>query len=270
MNPTIAFIGAGNLAQTLIQGLIKQGFPAGNMIATRRKLETLATLGKQGVKTTIDNHAAIQTADIVILAVKPKDMKALCLDLAATLSNKKCLIISVASSIDIQHLQQWLNTDNTLVRAMPNTAVAVQAGATGLYTGNALTTTEKNHIEFIFNSLGISCWLAEERLINAIIALSGSGIAYYFFMMEIMRNEAIRMGLTPEIATTFCTQTVLGAAKMASENNHEFELLRQQVTSPNGTTFAALEHFRQAHLSDIVEHAMQAARDRAEEMARQI
>ena len=268
-NKTIAFIGAGNMATSILGGLISHGWPANRIIATGRTPEKLDGLHQQfGVQVTQDNHQAVQNADIIMLCVKPKGMQALLVDLLPSLNNQH-LLISVAAGITMGSLESWTRPELAIIRSMPNTPALVNSGATGLYANAQVSDQQKQLASSIFNAVGISEWVKTEALIDAVIAVSGSGPAYYFLFMEAMKNAGIALGLDEKTAERLTLQTALGAAKMASESDVDARELRRRVTSPNGTTEQAIKSFQQDHLESTVEKAMTAAVHRAQEMAKE-
>ena len=268
---TIAFIGSGNMASSIIGGLIKNGWPADNIIATGRTQEKLDRLQQVfGVKITRDNHQAVAVADIIILGVKPQGMETLLNDLTPSLDPSQHLVISVAAGISIASLEQWTTSELAIVRSMPNTPALVQCGATGLYANTHVSESQQQLTDTIFNAIGISEWVASEDLIDAVIAVSGSGPAYYFLFMEAMKSVGIELGLDEKAAERLTLQTALGAARMAVESDVDIVELRRRVTSPNGTTEQAIRSFQHSELEAVVKKAMNAANHKAKEMAKEL
>jgi pyrroline-5-carboxylate reductase len=219
------------------------------------------------VETTADNQAAAAQADLLVLAVKPQIMGAVVKDLAPVLSHKPA-VVSIAAGIPLIALENWLGTDIALVRAMPNTPALVMSGATGLFANSLLTEQQKQIVEQLFQAVGIACWVEQEELIDAVIAVSGSGPAYFFLVLEAMQKIGQELGLPKNTAEQLSLHTALGASKMAIDSEATAAQLRQQVTSPGGTTQAAIGSFEQQGLEDIFRQAMTSAVARADEMSK--
>lgn len=268
MNKTICFIGAGNMAKSLIGGLTASGYPKQNICATdpteAQRAQVTETLGIHCYE---DNHQAIAKADIVVLAVKPQILQTVCNDIQSSVNHSKPLIISVAAGIETQDIDQWLGSGHAIVRTMPNTPALIQTGATGLFANAKVSDQQKSEAEHILRAAGIALWVDQEAMLNVVTALSGSGPAYYFLFMEAMQATGESMGLDERTAKLLTIQTALGAAKMALESTDDCAQLRKNVTSPNGTTEKAIQSFESAGIRDMVANAMQAAKERAEALA---
>lgn len=264
----ITFIGAGNMASSIIGGLIKQGYAANTITASDPNTAALEGLHKQfGIQTESDNGTACATADIVVLAVKPQILKTVAQSLQAQL-NHHPLIISIAAGIGIQQLNDWLGVnDLAIIRCMPNTPALVGQGATGLYANTKVSDEQKRSAESLLNAVGTSIWVDSEALIDSVTAVSGSGPAYYFLLMEAMIDAAMKQGLSREQAQTLTLQTALGAATLAQQSDVDVAELRRRVTSPGGTTEQAILSFESANFRQIVDNAMQACADRSKAMA---
>ena len=264
----IVFIGGGNMASCLIGGMIANGTPSQQILVSEPGAEARQKLsGLHGVETTADNQAAAAQADLLVLAVKPQIMGAVVKDLAPVLSHKPA-VVSIAAGIPLSALENWLGTDIALVRAMPNTPALVMSGATGLFANSLLTEQQKQIVEQLFQAVGIACWVEQEELIDAVIAVSGSGPAYFFLVMEAMQKIGQELGLPKNTAEQLSLHTALGASKMAIDSEATAAQLRQQVTSPGGTTQAAIGSFEQQGLEDIFRQAMTSAVARADEMSK--
>ena len=263
----VAFIGAGNMARCVIAAMVKSGYPASNIIASNRtepKLQALAA--DYGIQTTLDNMAAVQKADVIVLAVKPQMMGDVCKQLieqAPEIQEK--LFVTVAAGLPVHRYESWLG-EVRLVRSMPNTPSLVGLGVTGLYPSRC-SNYEKAFVDAMFKGTGMTVWLDNEAEIDHVIAVTGSSPAYFFYFMQAMQHEAEALGFAPEQAKKMVAQTALGAATMALESEHSFAELRAQVTSKGGTTHEAVTSFANAGLEQIVSQAMQAAIRRAREMA---
>lgn len=265
--PIIAFIGAGNMASSIIGGLVNNGWPACQLIATARTEATLSAIhAKFAIETTVDNHRAVGKADVIMLCVKPQLIKEVLTELRPSIK-PDALIISVAAGITMASLQTWAGDDRSIVRSMPNTPSLLQCGASGLFANSKVSATQKALADDIFNAIGIVRWLDREALIDSVIAVSGSGPAYYFLLMELMEQVGIRLGLDAETARQLTLQTALGAARMATESDVDVAELRRRITSPNGTTEQAIKTFQEQGLPELVEKAMNAAVNRSIELA---
>ncbi|MDP6967862.1 MAG: pyrroline-5-carboxylate reductase [Gammaproteobacteria bacterium] len=267
--PTLAFIGAGNMAQAIIKGLLQQGYDAKQIIATGRTASKLAVLAADtGIGTSMDNQAACQQADIIILAVKPQMMQTTISQLASAIEPQRHLIISLAAGILANTITGWIGSDCATVRCMPNTPALVGMGASGLYANGQVSDRQKAMAEQIMQAVGISIWLPEETLIDAVTAVSGSGPAYYFLMMEAMIAGAEKLGLDQQQAKALVLQTALGAATMAQHSDQSPAQLRVAVTSPKGTTEQALRSFAESDYQATIANAMGAAYQRSQELAK--
>ncbi|MBL4820050.1 MAG: pyrroline-5-carboxylate reductase [Gammaproteobacteria bacterium] len=264
---SIGFIGAGNMANSLIRGLLAKGVSPDRLIAAdidTTKLETLAS--DCGVRTASAQDIAA-TADVLILAVKPQVMEQACRPLCASLQSRQSLVVSIAAGITIAHLQDWLGRHVALVRCMPNTPALVGKGATGLYANKKVSSEQKALAEEILGAVGLALWLDSEAAIDAVTALSGSGPAYFFLFMEAMQETAVNMGLDEETARKLTYQTATGAAALAASSDLSTAELRRQVTSPGGTTEQALNQFEQGGLRNLVQKALLAAQRRSRELS---
>ncbi|MBI3774027.1 MAG: pyrroline-5-carboxylate reductase [Gammaproteobacteria bacterium] len=268
---TIAFIGGGNMARSLVGGLIADGVSAASLRVADVNAEPLERLHSQyGVTTFTDNNAAVQGAQVVLLAVKPQSARTAALELGATLERQRPLIISIVAGLRSADLARWLGYDAAIVRSMPNTPAMVQSGATALHANLVVNTTQRAQAESILRSVGLTLWLDNEDQMDAVTALSGSGPAYFFLIMELMQRAGTRLGLPPETARLLTLQTAFGAAKMALESPEDAATLRQRVTSPGGTTEQALKLFEARGLEQLFSDALAAAARRSQELADQL
>lgn len=265
--PTVAFIGAGNMARAIIGGLLDNGYPAAQIWATGTRPEKLADLAARGLHTGTDNNAAAASADILILAVKPQMMKQVCEPLHDTVVARRPLIVSLAAGIACDSLDLWLGSGNAVVRCMPNTPSQVQTGASGLFANARVSELQKQQTQQLLSHVGLALWVEREELIHAVTAVSGSGPAYYFLFMEAMISAGEKLGLDRDTATALTLQTALGAARMATASDLSPAQLRQAVTSPKGTTEQAILTFQNARLETLVDDAMQACASRSRELA---
>lgn len=263
----ISFIGAGNMASSIIGGLLESGHPASALRAADPARASLEKLGKLGaIGTFQDNAAACADADVVILAVKPQIMDAAMASIAAPVAARSALVISIAAGTTIAAMEAGLGTGAAVVRCMPNTPALLGVGATALYANRNVSAAQRELASTILAAVGLIEWVPEESQLDAITALSGSGPAYFFLFMEAMVNAGCAMGLSRECATAMTKQTALGAARMATETDADLTELRRRVTSPGGTTESAVQCFEHEGLRDLVAHAMAAAQQRAAEM----
>lgn len=271
MNATICFIGAGNMALSLIGGLLASGYPKDKIIATdptkARRDDVTRSLGIHCYE---NNTEATAKADILVLAVKPQMLEQVCQQLASTVQDKHPLIISVAAGVRSTDIDAWLGGNTAIVRTMPNTPALIQSGATGLFANQAVSNQQQDQAEHILRAAGIAVWVKQESDLDVVTAVSGSGPAYYFLFMEAMQKAAQEMGLDENTARLLTIQTAFGASKMALESTDDCATLRRKVTSPNGTTEKAIQSFEAADLPQTVANAMNAARDRAISLANEL
>jgi len=265
----IAFIGGGNMARSLIGGLLRSGTPAATIRVADPELGPLAPLG---VRATQDNAAAARGAGLVVLAVKPQVMDAACGAIAAELAaaadaGRAPLVVSIAAGTTIAAIERALGRPHAVVRCMPNTPALLGAGATGMCANARVVAAQRASAERLMASVGIVEWIEDEALMDAVTALSGSGPAYVFLLIEQMTEAAVALGLPAASARRLAVQTALGAARMASESGEAPAELRRRVTSPGGTTAAALASFDRDAFAAIVARALKAARDRGRELA---
>ena len=266
-SPKIAFIGAGNMTQAILGGLIAQGSDPANISASGPRMETLTKVQKEfGIAVSTDNMATAAAADVVVLAVNPQLLKEVSLALKSGLGHRP-LIISLAAGITTRSLSNWLGEDQAIVRAMPNTPSQVRLGASGLFANGQVSEAQCQQAEQILAAVGIVEWVAQESLINAVTAVSGSGPAYFFLMMEAMIEAGVSQGLSREVATRLTLQTALGAASLAKASGGDVAELRRRVTSPKGTTEQAILSFEREDIRGIYQRAMAACAHRAEELS---
>lgn len=265
----IAFIGGGNMASSLIGGLIANGHSPQSLFVSEPNPETAAALAARfGIRLTADNRTAAKSADVVVLAVKPQVMREVASDLADTLRDHKTLVISIAAGIRESALRQWLGGgDIRLIRAMPNTPAMIQAGATVLHAGPGISQKHRNLAESILRAVGLIQWIDDEAQMDIVTALSGSGPAYFFLVMEVLEQAATELGLTPESARLLTLQTALGASRLALESPDSAAVLRQRVTSPGGTTERAIKILEEGGIRQLFAEALKGAKGRSEELS---
>ncbi len=264
----LAFIGGGNMATALVGGLVEDGWPAQRIAVADPEAGRRAGLaGRFGVHTTPDNRSAAAEADVVVLAVKPQVLRGVCLGLAPTLQQTRPLVLSIAAGVRAEAIDRWLGGGQAVVRCMPNTPALVGAGATALVALPAVDADRRALAERILRAVGVTVWLDDEALMDAVTALSGSGPAYFFLFMESLLEAGGELGLPPDVARLLTLQTALGAARLALESREDPAVLRQQVTSPGGTTERALAVLEDGGLRRLLRRAVASAAARSRELA---
>ncbi len=267
----IAFIGGGNMAASLIAGLIADGYEPQTIQVAEPNQERRSSLqARFGVRACEHNADALVEADTLVLCIKPQLAATVCQELAVAVAARKPLVISIMAGVPERALQRWFGAEVAVVRAMPNTPAMVQTGAIGLHASPEVGVVGRNRAETILRAAGLTRWVDDEARIDAVTAISGSGPAYFLLFMEAMEEAGIALGLDGETARLLTIQTALGAAKMAMESDSAPARLREQVTSPGGTTERALAVFEEAGLSALVAKAATAARDRAAEISKSL
>lgn len=267
----LGFIGAGNMARSLIGGLRARGMDVNNIAASDPSSECLAAVQKLGVQTLTSNAELVAKSEVVVLAVKPQVMIEVVQGVAGALAARKPLLVSIAAGINCDSLLRWSGvSDLPIVRCMPNTPALLQCGATGLFANSNVDAKQRELAAALLEAVGLALWVEEESQLDAVTALSGSGPAYFFLLMEQMQRVGEQLGLPAEVASALTVQTALGAARMANESGSDVATLRANVTSPNGTTHAAIENFLHNDFARIVEEALLAAQQRSVAMAREL
>ena len=263
----IAFIGGGNMARSLIGGLIADGCKPDNILVSDPSPNQRHTLSAQfGVTVVADNTAAVAGAEVAVLAVKPQAMHPVATALADAVQGSRPLLVSIAAGIREPDLRRWLGGDVALVRAMPNTPALVGSGATALFANRWVSEAQRELAESIMRAVGLTIWVEDETLLDSVTALSGSGPAYFFLVMEAMEQAGVDLGLSPEDARLLTLQTAFGAAKIALESNDGPSTLRERVTSPGGTTEQAIKTLREGGLEALFAKALKAAHTRSQEL----
>ncbi len=265
----IAFIGAGNMAASLIGGRRAQGLEAAQIRASDPGAEQRAKIhAEHGIEMFENNAQAVEGADVVVLAVKPQAMKAVCEALKPSLKPEQ-LVVSIAAGITCASMNNWLGAQ-PIVRCMPNTPALLRQGVSGLYATAEVSAEQRQQAEQLLSAVGIALWLDSEEQLDAVTAVSGSGPAYFFLLIEAMTAAGEKLGLPRETASKLTLQTALGAAHMAVSSDVDAAELRRRVTSPNGTTEAAIKSFQANGFEALVEKALGAAAHRSAEMAEQL
>ena len=267
MMNTIGFIGGGNMAESLIGGLLASGHKASLIHVSEPDTNRRSRLSTEyGVNCVQDNVELVDRADLLLFAVKPQMLHQVALPLRQSIQASQPLIISIAAGVRSADLEQWLGGGLAIVRVMPNTPALVRAGASGLYASHLVSNEQKNQAESIMRSVGLTVWLENEAQMDIVTALSGSGPAYIFRVIEAMENAATRAGLARETSRLLSIETVLGAAKLAMESEDSPAELRQKVTSPGGTTEQGLNQLEQGGIEQLFQNTIDAAIDRSREM----
>ena len=263
----IGFIGAGNMAYALIKGLLSNGFDAKNINVSDSNEELLFNRESElKITTYSDNNSLLDNSDIVVFAVKPQVLSIVCLQLKNKVKPNH-LFVSIVAGIRGNDINRWLGGNFALVRTMPNTPALFQSGVTGLFANDLVSNQQKELVTSILSSVGQCFWVDDEKLIDAITAISGSGPAYFFLLMQSITQAATALGLDEKTANSLSVQTSLGASLMATKSGKDSKTLRKEVTSPNGTTQAAIESFQDQNFEGIVAAATRAAYDRARELS---
>ena len=263
-----AFIGGGNMARSLIGGMINDGCnPQHISVADPGSEQRQGLAATFGIHPTDSNLDAIRQADVVILAVKPQVIEVVATEIAEAIQQQQRPVISIAAGIRTNDLERWLGGNCAVIRAMPNTPSLVSSGATALYANHTSTTEQRDLAEFIMRAVGLTLWIEDEPLMDAVTAVSGSGPAYFFLLMEALENAGCNAGLPRETARLLTLQTAFGAAKMALESRDDSATLRKCVTSPGGTTERAIKIMESGEYQQLIDNAVQGAKERAQELA---
>jgi pyrroline-5-carboxylate reductase len=270
MKKRIAFVGGGNMATCLVGGLIARGTMAATIVVAdpvesqRQKLQA-----RFGVQTEASGATAVQEADVVVLAVKPQQMAEAARAIAPTVTGRRPLVISIAAGIRLADLGRWLGPGVPLVRTMPNLPALIDAGVTALFAPPEVDAEARRDAETILGTCSKTVWIEREELMDVVTAVSGTGPAYFFLLMEVLQAAAVDLGLDPETARTLCIETAQGAGRLAAASEFAPATLREQVTSRGGTTAAAMHVLNDAGVRDIFARAVAAASDRSSELARE-
>ena len=264
----IGFIGGGNMAQSLIGGLINSGISP-ETIWVAEPLPPLRTKlkSKFGVKVSAKNSEVAEAVTLLVLAVKPQIMQEAIASLKDTVALKSILMISVAAGIDIKSIETWFEGHPAVVRVMPNTPALIGAGISGLFANSQVTDDGRESAEQIMRAVGNIVWLENEGQLDLVTAVSGSGPAYFFYLMEAIERVAVSEGLDPTTARTLTVETAIGAGRLALASSDSLAVLREQVTSPGGTTEAAINSLDESQVSKSVGRAVNAAKDRSEALS---
>lgn len=260
----IRFVGAGNMAASIIGGLINKGMTASQITASDPGRNQRAYIEREfQILTYDDNNAHFGIPDIVVIAVKPQIMKTVLKDVAVSIQQTNPLVISVAAGITTSQIKSWLESELAVIRTMPNTPALIGQGAIGMFASPQVSAEQKQLTEQIMDALGTSIWVGKESQIDAVTALSGSGPAYFFMFMEYLQQAAVKLGLSETDAALLTKKTAVGAALLAQRSPETLLQLKNRVTSPNGTTDAALKSFTESDIESVIEKALIAANQRS-------
>ncbi len=266
----IGFIGGGHMTTSLVGGLLRRGKDPGSLrvadpvASQRQRLER-----DFGVHCSADNRDVVREADLVVLAVKPQDMADAARGIARELDARRRIVVSIAAGIRLDNLARWLGDGVPMVRAMPNRPALIGAGITALFAGGGVTTQDRDDVVSVLSAAGATVWLDEESQMDVVTAISGSGPAYFFLLIEALEAAGVESGLPQATARELAVATAMGAGRMAAETGESPAALREQVTSRGGTTAAALEVLETAAVRAIFHHAVAAATRRSAELADQ-
>lgn len=270
----IGFIGAGNMAFSLIGGLIANGWAPELITISDSKQETMDSLCDHfGILQATSNSELVGQVDMVILAVKPQVLQSVCEEIQEAISPTNApLFLSIAAGVKSQAIANWLTPagqthDLPIVRCMPNTPALVQSGASALYANHGVSSEQKTLAESSMRAVGLTLWLENEQQMDAVTAVSGSGPAYFFLVIEAMEKSAVKLGLDEQTAHLLAVQTAFGAAKMALESEDSAATLREKVTSPGGTTERALGILQDGGLEQLFHQALDGAKQRSIELS---
>jgi pyrroline-5-carboxylate reductase len=265
----ITFIGGGNMAAALIAGLVKSTGVGAAIHVVDRNPEALARLAQQyGVGTASAIDAQVEDSKVVVLAVKPQQMREVAAALAPHLRHQ--LVLSIAAGIRSVDLARWLNGYQAIVRTMPNTPALIGMGVTGLAAQPGVSEVQRGQADAVMRAVGKTVWLGDEAQIDPVTAVSGSGPAYVFFFLEAMQEAARQMGLNEEQGRELALATFTGAAQLAAQSDEPVETLRQRVTSKGGTTHAAISSMEAAGVKEAIVAAMLAAAARGRELGEEL
>lgn len=269
--PAISFIGAGNMARAILGGLVANGYDPSRIWASAPEDSHLQGLRHDfDIYTTTDNRHCASQADILILAVKPQVMASACQEIASVVQNTRPLAVSIAAGLDTETIGDWLGGDVPMVRCMPNTPSLLGKGAAALYATEGVSAEQREAVTGIFSSIGLAVWLEAEEQMHAVTALSGSGPAYCYMLVEAMEAAAVEAGMAGDTARQLAIQTMAGAAEMSARGGEEPAQLRRNVMSPGGTTERAVESLEKGGLREVVARAFTAAKTRSAELSEQL
>jgi pyrroline-5-carboxylate reductase len=265
----VGFIGGGNMARALIGGLVASGFPPANLLVSDPDEARRAILEHDlpGVQVAADNAAVAATSDCLVLAVKPQLMREICESLAGAVQQSQPLIISVAAGTHSRDIDQWLGAELPVVRVMPNQPAMLLQGASGLYANELTTNEQRDRAIEIVSAVGSVVHVHDEDEIDAVTAISGTGPAYFYLLIDMLIRSAEEFGLDSQAAHKLVMDTAKGSAALAAVSGETMQAMIEHVRSPGGTTAAAFDVFDDENVRDIFASAFRAARNRAIELA---
>lgn len=267
-NASISFIGGGNMARSLIGGLIRADAKPQNIrVAEPDEQKRIELAQLFGVHAVADNAEAVAGADVVVFAVKPQILKDVARGLADVVIAHQPLVVSIAAGVREHNLRRWLGDNVAIVRTMPNTPALVQSGATALYANELVKEAQRALAESIMRAVGMTLWVHDEAQMDAVTALSGSGPAYFLLVMEAVEQAGVALGLSPDTARLLTLETAFGTAKLALESAEDVGVLRARVTSPGGTTEQGVKVLQDGNITDLFARALEVARKRSVELA---
>jgi pyrroline-5-carboxylate reductase len=265
----IAFIGGGNMARSLIGGLVAAGTPSRTISVSEPQPEVRNNLQEDfGINVHADNIAAATGARVIILAVKPQVLQEVMVPLSSLVAEQQPLLVSVAAGVTAPSIERWVRGQPALVRVMPNTPALVGAGISALYANENVDKDQRRLAETIMSAVGKTVWIQDESLMDTVTAVSGSGPAYFFYVMQAINDAAVSGGLDLETARLLTLETALGAARLALESTEDPGTLQKRVTSPGGTTEAAINVLDSSGVSDAFQNAVSAAHARGSDLAK--
>ena len=270
MSSTIAFIGGGNRGRAIIGGLIAQGHSASSIVVadtdSAARAQLVATFG---VREAANNQSAVTAAETIVLAVKPQHLRGVAIEIAPALIRSSALVISIAAGITTKSIARWLSPLSSIVRAMPNTPALIGRGATALFATPAVSDLGRANAVALLRAVGTVVWVEEEHQLDTVTALSGSGPAYFFLLIECLERAATALGLALPVARQLALDTAAGATELARTSAFDPATLRAQVTSKGGTTERALQEFAAGGFESLVYRAVAAASQRAQELSQE-
>jgi pyrroline-5-carboxylate reductase len=268
-NSNIAFIGGGNMARSLIGGLVAADTPNGRISVSEPQPELRNSLQENfGINVYADNISAAAGAQVIVLAVKPQVLQEVVVQLGSLVSEHQPLLVSVAAGVTSASIERWVGGQPALVRVMPNTPALVGAGISALYANKNVDEDQRKLAQTIMSAVGKTVWIEDENLMDTVTAVSGSGPAYFFYVMQAINDAAVNEGLDADTARLLTLETALGAARLALESAEEPGTLQERVTSPGGTTEAAVNVLDSSEASKAFQKAVSAARARGGELAK--
>lgn len=267
MKKRIVSIGGGNMGRAIVGGLLAKGYDKALLSVVDPDPDARAKVGLELGVAVAPESTRLDDADIILLAVKPQLMKPVVIELARMRHGARPLFISIAAGITTNQIKRWLDDDAPIVRAMPNTPALVGRGASALFATPNVATSERQAAEWIMGAVGLAVWVEDEDLLDVVTALSGSGPAYFFLIMEILEKVAVELGLDAAVARKLTIETAHGAALLAGAAAVPPGTLREQVTSRGGTTERALGVLRSGNIEGLFRDALQAAHQRSRELA---